>query len=281
MIRNKPAVSVKAQDYINSRFDGQRVTETIDHNFLLNVGDALKKNNGAGVTVGILDHPISAALKFKNPVERPFSAGEASSNHANFIAGLAAGADGIGGIANEVKLLELPVYDSDGYVLSEGELQKLCDHLLSREECLILNISQKLAISLRPKLEQIAVKHIVIACAGIDIELEALPRFPASLENVIAVGCVSNEFLAHKVNRKVDILVPDLSFVSYDVEPGKYVYGRGDSFSCAIVTAIAALLLSVRKKLSVSEMRKEIIKTAQAFTNPGCIDLLNPIIPNQ
>jgi len=275
-------VSLNAQDYINARFDGAGLKEPIDYHLLLNAGEGAKGGKGKNVTVGILDHPIPAAIPFKNPVQRPFSKGIASANHGAFIAGLISGLDPIHGIAPECHLLELPLYDADGYVLPEAELRKVLDHVIAIEKPMLLNVSQGLAGKFKPQLEAITAKHIVIACAGSNAELTGNIRFPASLTDVIAVGCLGKDFLSHKLDPKVDVVIPDINFVSFGLLPGKFNFNRGDSFSCAIVSAIAALVMSSLPEIvNVNKMRAQIKMISKNFSDPSSIDLLNPIIPDK
>jgi subtilisin family serine protease len=278
-------VPENAQQHIDNLFNGQKLTGKIDYNFLLNTNSEIKQTNGKGITVAIVDHPISKDkdLKFKNAIVRPIDVDHPASDHATFIAGLIAGVSDISGIATDVTIVELPIRDENGFPQTDL-IKKSIDFINSFNGPMIVNISQQLPNQFKDDITSIKNK-IIVASAGKDNELQNQELiFPALLPNVIAVGCISNDFLnlnsTAPFNNRLDFVLPDLNYASYSMNDNKVSSDSGDSFASAVVTGTIALLFSAGKiNDTLSNAREELVKISRQYKDKTNFNFLNPIIP--
>jgi subtilisin family serine protease len=237
------------QSFLNSCFDGKTLKSEINYGALLELEDSVKIAGGQNVTIGILDHPMSISIPFNNKVAAPFHVNDPLFNfHANFIAGIIAGTNGVIGFANKCRLLELPIYNARAS--SSGiDIDAVLQFVNRDDQPMIINISNKLDAQFNDAIKDFKPNKIVVAAAGIDEQLCAdVIRDPASLDNVIAIGAITKPLSSlPKLNSKVDFVLPNYNFVSYGKTSGLFAQQRGDSFACAVVSGIIALLISSDK----------------------------------
>lgn len=237
------------QSFLNACFDGQTLKSEINYGALLEIEDAVKMAAGQDVTIGILDHPMSTSIQFNNNVAAPFHVNDPLFNfHANFIAGIIAGTTGVIGIANKCRLVELPIYNARAS--SSGiDINAVLYFINSYDQPMIINISNKLDAQYNDAIRNFSANKIVVAAAGIDEQLCAdVIRDPASLDNVIAVGAITKPLSSlPKISSKVDFVLPNFNFISYGKASNLFAQQRGDSFACAVVSGIIALLISSNK----------------------------------
>jgi hypothetical protein len=271
-------IDVEFQAVVNGTFDGLRLKTPIDYHALLKVSPTVKAAKGQGVSVGILDHPISSGLTTIGNVNKPFHVADPLLNfHGNFIAGLIGGNRNIMGLANRCQMVELPMYNAKAGstgVDIEGMLRSIKDSA----EPMIINISNSLEEKYNDILRRFPTNKILIACAGIDEELSAPNvRDPASLPNVIAVGAVS-KVPTQRLNPKIDFVVPNFDYVSLGRSDSSYERLRGDSFACAVVSAAAALLVSSGKcSYELFAIKTELSRIAIPLSAPQPFNFLNII----
>ncbi len=282
---NLTKVIIDAQGYLNKRFDGEKLTEQIDYNLLLNIESKFKKNMGSGIKVAILDTAISENINFRNKVERPFATGAASS-HGTFIAGIIAGTDKISGIAPNVTLIELPLYDSDGFIQNDDTIKKYFDFINKSNELIILNISQADVLQqFETELSNLK-KCIIIASAGINNDLQNEDLFfPAKLLNAISVGSITKNFTSlasnKSFNRQLNFILPSFNYVSY-TNAGQIEFEIDtSSFSTAVITSIVALITAEDSAFDLELIRSKITDLAQPFSDKNKITSLNPLIPSK
>ncbi|MDI3322704.1 S8/S53 family peptidase [Pinibacter sp. MAH-24] len=264
------------QSFLNSCFDGQTLKSEINYGALLEIEDAVKIAGGQNVTIGILDHPMSTSIQFNNPVSAPFHVNDPLFNfHGNFIAGIIAGTTGIIGFANKCRLVELPVFNARA---SSGgiDINAVLQFINRDDQPMIVNISNKLDAQYNDTIKNFRPNKIVVAAAGIDEQLSAdIIRDPASLDNVIAVGAITKPLSnLPKLNSKVDFVLPNYNFVSYGKTSGLFAQQRGDSFACAVVSGIIALLISSNK---VGFDRASIKNALNEIAFPSSVESFNSL----
>jgi subtilisin family serine protease len=273
---------IKVRDYINERLDGSVLRSVIDYNLLLDVDTSIKQTKGKGITIGIMDHPISK-ISFKHPVLRPFSIDHPFSTHATFIAGIIAGNSTVLGISPEVRLVELPIYDENGIPHKEFVKRSL-EFVNSVPGPFILNVSQKIPSSFREQV--MGLNKIIVASAGMDDALlnNTDLLFPANLPSVISVGAISSDF--HKANKtalwnmSLDYVLPNFRYASFSVDENTIETAEGDSFATAVISALVALLFaSGRINNDLSNLKEELTKVARSYADSSAFDFLNPLIP--
>lgn len=275
-----PSTAKKAvpdlESFLNSCFDGQTLISDINYGNLLDIEEAVKMAAGQNVTIGILDHPMSTSIQFNNQVIAPFHVDDPQYNfHANFIAGIIAGTTGVIGFANKCRLLELPIYNARAS--SSGiDINAVLQFINKDDQPMIINISNKLDAQYNNAIKNFKANKIVVAAAGIDEQLCAdVIRDPASLDNVIAVGAITKPLSSlPKLNSKVDFVLPNFNFVSYGETSNLFGQERGDSFSCAVVSGIIALLISANK---VGFDRSSIKNALREIAFPSSVETFNSL----
>lgn len=268
------------QAFLNSAFDGEKLKSPINYSSFLEIGESVKSMAGKDVMIGILDHPISLSINSTNNIMRPFHIGEPLFNfHANFIAGLIGGSNGITGIANKCKLIELPIYNARAN--SSGiDIEAVLKFANDSADPMIINISNSLDSRYNDIIKNFKQNKIVVACAGIDNELaSAKVRDPASQPNVITVGAINTpRGLLPALNPKIDFVIPNYNYVSFGRSNEQFAKEQGDSFSCAVVTAVIALLISSGKTgYDINTIKNELKKISLPFSDAASFNTFNII----
>lgn len=268
-ISSENKVAFDFQGFINTCFDGQKLESEINYNQLLEIDDSIKLNAGEEVLIGILDHPISSSLHFNKIIQRPFPVGDPLFNfHGNFIAGLIGGINGIKGIANKSQIIELPIYNSRAN--SSGiDIDAILKSINQDDKSIIINISNKLENRYNDIIKNFKSNKIIIACAGINEELSSnIVRDPASQGNVLAIGAITKPlFTLPKLNDKIDFVVPNFNYTSFKKTENDFSRENGDSFSCAVVSAVIALLIASGKcDFNLSSIKEELKRVALPFS---------------
>ena len=229
---------------MNQSFDGTDLRSVIDYNSLLKIKQGLKSNLGEGVTIAIIDHPISSNIESNIAIQRPLGTLDPQRNfHANFIFGLIAGVRNIIGIANRVRVISLPIFDEDGGGLPNG-IENALNFIKDSPGPMIINISDGFNSNFDSIINRFSGNKIIVASAGVNGELEKDPiRYPASLTSAISIGSIDSQSGQLHFNKKVNLLLPDFNFVSFNDVSG-YRFNSGDSFATAIVSATIALMIS-------------------------------------
>ena len=110
----------------------------------------------------------------------------------------------------------------------------------------------------------------VVASAGND-GAKGQPRYPAALDNVVAVTAIDIERrLFNQATRGgfIDVAAPGVDIVS--IGPGaRFPISSGTSFSAAYVSAIIALLLEQRGSFTPQELQAAIEKASRDLGAPG------------
>lgn len=279
-------ISITVEDYISERFDEttKKIKAPIDYNFLLNIPKAIKQTKGSGVAIGILDSAISKGINLNNKIIRPFGISIPNDNHASFLSGIIAGNSSILGIAPDVTLIELAIFDEKGNMRFD-KIDSIFDFITSYSKPIILNVSQNIP----PVTQQFFLKNfmdlkntIIVASAGLDmLTVDDLINFPASLSNVISVGCLSSQLFESsdiKFNKELDFILPSFNYVSYSKDQVQYESNLDtSSIGTAIVSAVVALLISNGVEPNHTNIKSSLSLISQPFTKKDSFNFLNII----
>lgn len=276
-VLNTSGISFDFQDFINKSFDGNTLQRTISYSSLLNIGSEYKIA-GKEIVVAIIDHSISEGIQPGIRIERPLvSIGRPANAHANFILGLIGGIQGILGVAQNVKFVSLPIYDEYGFPI-EGGIEKALNYVRNSDNPMIVNISNSFGTNYDAIIDQFSTNKIIVTCSGVNDELTSgAPRYPASRSDVISVGAIDRDFSITGLKRKVDVLLPNFSYVSFD-GPGTYSMMKGDSFSTAIVSGVVAQIISSgHSDFNVASIKGSLNSVSLAASDPAAFSTLSLI----
>jgi subtilase family protein len=269
---------IDVQKYIGDRFDGNTLNEPIDYNFLLNINGSIKQTKGTGITIAIIDHPISSAMRSTVPIQRPLNSKEPLTNfHADFIFGIIAGIDNIIGISNHAQVISLPIYDEHGFLL-DGGIENALAFVRDNPAPMIVNISNGFDANFDSFFNSFSRNKIVVSCAGVNEELEANQiRYPARRVDAIAVGAVDSGFTSINFSDKIDFLLPNFNYTSFKT-PIDFVSDSGDSYSTAVISSIMALLLSSGvTDFDLDNIKQSLSTVSLTLADVSALSSLNPI----
>jgi minor extracellular protease Epr len=261
-----------------------------DYNLLLkNIPENWKNNQGVNTKIAILDtgiyenHPDFDNLflnKSFNFTSSPYSYSD-NNGHGTHISGIIGArskrTDGIIGVAPACEMYTIKVIEDDG-TTSATNLNKGLEFLLTKEIDIInlsLNINEARYNIVKSTIDKLIQKGVIIvAAAGNNTNLlngNSLLT-PANKENIISVGAISQSFIDKNpdliLNQHLDFLFIEDDILSCSTQTNLYYKKeKGCSQSTAFLTGIIALLKSHNRDLSLSEIKIELNKVAEMFTN--------------
>lgn len=265
-------------DYLKAALTGTALNFPLNYNYFLNQVPSMQNDLGLGVTIAIVDHPISADLKSNIPIDRPLGSNEPEANfHANFIFGLIAGSSDILGVASNVKIVSLPIYDELGFPFDNTGIENVLNFIKQSPEPMIVNISNSFENNFDEILNSFSDNKIIVSSAGVNAQLSGSQiRYPASYKNAIAVGALDVQSNTIQFNNKVNFVLPNFRYVSYNLGLGTYIADSGDSYATAIVSAIIALIIA---NGNISFNRDDVLKAlnsnALSIANVSAFSSLN------
>ena len=211
----------------------------------------------------------------------PFST---TSEHGSDVAGLIAARQnnnfGIAGIANNVELVSIKIFESD---------DTFCDDLSTVADAIdycstigvdIINLSGSYTVNHSGVKEAIEdFEGLFITTAGnIGTNLDVNPRYPAcyDLSNIIVVGATDEDdnimsnngydcYSGYGAN-SVDLFAPGDYVCTIGVD-GWGSYGVGTSFAAPMVTGAAALYLGVNPNATVSQVKNAILSNVRSTSS--------------
>lgn len=283
-------LEISFQDFIAKNFDGKAIAKRIDYYKLLDGGSLdIEESLGEGIIVALMDtgiyhHPnikesiLTQEFDFTNS---PFSFSD-KKGHGTFLSGLICANsnsfNSISGIAPKCKIANFKVIKDNGTSVGEylsAGLKKVSE-LYSN---IIINMSLSIS-SLEYKIlndsklfENLSEKFVLIAAAGENEQLLSKNGIlsPANSTNIIAVGSIDESFFKTNKNpdfdSKLDFIIPQFDLVSCATGSGYARVPGVSSMACAVVSAIAALVLSRKATnyLSVENARKELLRIATPY----------------
>lgn len=249
------------------------------------VDDIWKVSTGKGVTVAVIDQPVDGNhpdLKGNVLPGKSFYAGRGTADHpdgeqehgtamASLIAGHGhgpGGADGVKGLAPDSKILPLGIDLPEDGKFGDGTksyaepLRYAVDHGAK-----IVNMSFELysePSSAEKAAVEYARKHDVLVVAASGNSHSTIPRNPAAVPGVLAVGAVDIDLKVWKYSNSgphIKLLAPGVHIRSAGVE-APYRLANGTSDSAAYVSAAAALLRAKFPDLTAGQIANRLVKTA-------------------
>ena len=229
---------------------------------------SFSKHSSATILPGV-NYLVDAENSERNNVEDTYG-------HGTFATSIICGNDI--GLAPGVSILPLKCFDG---ATSEYSYVIEAINKAIEEDCDIINLSLG-GTEQYPLLEeavQLALDSgiIVIASAGNITSLtgstgDDAPRYPAAHEGVISVGAVDNTKNVWKKsvqNSSVCVVAPGAAVSGLSFATGELITNNGTSFAAPIVTATAALALSVDGSLSSAEFTALLTSTAEDLGAEG------------
>ena len=254
-----------------------------------------KQENGTPVRIGVVDSGVFAAHEDLNGTaiisgtNYCVSADSAQRSdvsdgvgHGTFVTGILAAATGNGvgvaGLAPQAEIVPLKCFTE-----KDGTLSNIVAAIyggVNDYHCQVLNMS--FGTSQRSPMPEEAIAHaaaegvILMAAAGnasSGSTGDDPVQYPAGFETVIGVGSVDREkaisYFSYQ-NDSVYITAPGQGLYGLGIASGTtYVTGQGTSYAAPMVSAAAALALSVRPELTPAEFRSLLRDTAEDLGEPG------------
>ena len=260
-----------------------------------NNGITGKQENGTPVRIGVVDSGVfadhedldgTAIISGTNYCVSADSAERSdvsdSVGHGTFVTGILAAATGNGvgvaGLAPQAEIVPLKCFtEKDGTI---SDIVAAIYGGVNDYHCQVLNMSfgtSKTSSALEEAIAHAAAEGVLLVAAagnapggstGDDPVL-----YPAGYETVIGVGSVDREKVISKFsyqNDSVYITAPGKGLYGLGITSGTtYVSGQGTSYAAPMVTAAAALALSVKPGLTPAEFRSLLRDTAEDLGEPG------------
>ncbi len=199
--------------------------------------------------------------------------------HGTHVAGIAAAGTnngiGIAGMAGQSRLMPIKVLNASGvgYLSDVGTgIRWAVDHG-ARVINLSLGGSTDGSAMRDAVTYAVAQGAIVVAAAG--NEATADPRYPASYDNVIAVGAITAQGVRWSISNygvNVDFMAPGSTIYSTYWQSGQvnaYRFMSGTSMAAPHVSGLVALMLSLNPNLTLAEVRDYLQATATDMGDPG------------
>lgn len=253
----------------------------------LGLDRAWELSRGAGVLVAVVDsgvdyrHPKLAratvagiqlvAVRDARGVEQQPAAPVDCSNHGTMVAGLIAARpdtdDRVVGVAPEASILPVRLVDR----IEESPALDDAIRLAAGSGARVLNLSFALPIDrleVRAAIEE-AVRNNVVVVAAAGNERQSGPPgqrwYPAAYDGVLAVAALGSDGLPLADSNGgpwVDIAAPGQDLTSTSTGGSGFATASGTSFATALVSGVAALILSRFPDISAAEVRERLIGSA-------------------
>ncbi|MFC1812685.1 S8 family serine peptidase [Thermodesulfobacteriota bacterium] len=226
----------------------------------------------SGVDAG---HPdlkgkILNGIDFVNDDIDPFD----DHGHGTFVSGIiTANANDIGikGLYGQARIIPIKVIDQNGLGTYEDVAQGILYAADNGAKVINLSIGgYSYSFMLQEAVDYALEKGCIVVAAGGNDGIEQ-EIYPAAYPDVIGVSALGyNEEIWQDSNsgRHIDVSAPGVDIISTGTG-GNYVYASGTSASSAMVTALAAMLLSEKPDLSVPFIEKLIMQSAKDLGEEG------------
>ena len=232
--------------------------------------------DGSGARIAVLDSGIPTLCVNGAQSSACSSYVEDKFGHATAVASILAGGRGIIGLCGRAEMLYMPVLDSSG----RGSVKSVADGIYRAIDAGVdlINLSlgflrtEECPTALKMACDtDFRAKKTIICAAGND---GGLVNWPAALRTTICVGSTGRNGLRMPFSSigEVDFVAPGLDLSVLDVN-GSLRVVSGTSFSTALVTGVAALLVSKMKargrESPMPAVRNELRAFARDVYSPG------------
>lgn len=242
--------------------------------------EAWDVTQGAGVRVAVVDTGVECGhpdLSGQCAAQANYVSGFQDDNgHGSHVAGIIAARTnnsiGVAGIASGVRLVALKVLDYQGSGDTETVATAIID-AVSKYGARVVNLSLG-----GPNFDPILQESINQAHAGGAVVVAAAgnsgtstPVYPAAMDHVIAVAAVDGSLQRASFSNYgtyIDITAPGVDICS-TYRGNQYVRGSGTSMAAPHVSAVAALVLSLRPNLRPDAVATILFQTADDLGAPG------------
>ena len=260
-----------------------------------NNGITGKQENGTPVRIGVVDSGVFAAHEDLDGTAiiggTNYCASEGSAErsdvsdtlgHGTFVTGILAAATGNGvgvaGLAPQAEIVPLKCFTE-----KEGTLSNIVAAIyggVNDYHCQVLNMSfgtSQRSPTLEEAIAHAAAEGVILVSAAGNASSGSTGddpvQYPAGFETVIGVGSVDRKKGISKFsyqNDSVYIAAPGQGLYGLGIASGTaYATGQGTSYAAPMVSAAAALALSVRPELTPAEFRDLLRDTAEDLGAPG------------
>jgi subtilisin family serine protease len=200
-----------------------------------------------------------------------------TNGHGSFVAGLIGAVDhglGAAGVDQEVAILPLRVLDASGQGGVGAAVEAISYAIAAGAK--VINLSWGMSAdsqALRDAVTAAGQAGVVVVCSAGNSsqDSDATPHYPSGyrLPNVIAVAASAHDdslaFGSNYGRLSVQVAAPGIDLFSTALDGG-YATGSGTSFSAALVSGVAALILSYDgyRDLPMAELRSRLLDAADA-----------------
>jgi subtilisin family serine protease len=237
---------------------------------------------GMNVTIAVIDSGIDASHpELSNTIADTFDAlgsKEGPHVHGTGIAGAIAAHARLIGSAPEVRILAIRAFgaaaggaQSSSYVILKG----LDYAALHGAQIVNMSFAGPKDLLIERAVAASAARGIVLIAAAGNAGAKSPPLYPAANPNVIAVSGTDAQgklFLASNRGNHIGLAAPGAD-IFVPAPEGKYQITSGTSFSAALISGIAALILERNPALKPNEVRAILTSTARDLGAPGRDDL--------
>ena len=215
--------------------------------------DVAKEKRGGGVTVAVLDTPISKSVVNQNADIKQidlfgYSENVVEAGHGNAVASLLVANDSaLSGLAPSIELLSIPVLDANG----EGSAFNLAQGIIAAVDAGANVISMSLGSYTSSSLLKAAVDYaaaagvVLVGAAGNDGANQVL--YPAAYDNVIAVGAVDANATAagfSNTGAEISLAAPGVGINSAWTDDAGIISFSGTSAAVPCVVGVIANILA-------------------------------------
>jgi subtilisin family serine protease len=250
---------------------------------------------GSGVRIGIIDSGVNAQhedlqganiLTGRSYCEDKANGVEGNTEddvgHGTFVTGIIAAATnnatGIAGIAPSAEIVPLKAFYKNDSGDTVGSTASVAGALLGAVDlyhCQVINMSLGVAVdseTLRNAVDHASKQGVILIAAAGNAGTDALV-YPAAYGNVIGVGAVdSSQTVASFSQRNTSVFITAPGQTIYGLSASgnnAYKTGKGTSYSAPMVTAAAALALSVCPELTPEQFQHYLKQTAADLGKTG------------
>lgn len=233
---------------------------------------------GADVTVAVIDSGVDAAHpELAGAIAGTFDAlnsKEGPHAHGTGIAGVIAAHARLLGTAPSARLLAVRAFGAQGNS-AEGTtftvLRSLDYAVANNARIINMSFAGPRDAAMERGLAAAAAKDIVLVAAAGNAGAKSPPLYPAADRNVIAVTATDQSdklFPAANRGSHIAVAAPGVDILSAAPE-GRYQMSSGTSLAAAYVSGLAALMISRKPDISVSDIRGALTATARDLGPKG------------